>query len=226
MRIHLCQCNLYSESIKLLGIFSIAQNPIKSNRFSKFLRIMVFSSVTLIQSYNKRQNALASIKHLTPLLLPVNKGSKAFEKGKTQSPQPPPVEHHATMRFKLRSVERRRNLRTKRVCLDKSICRRPLPLNSLIQTVSVRKKRNACFYSRWGDTIEHIQLHIRVSEINVNSVSRTLQGKHKPPCIVRFHLLCRAAFFIYKIFFSEVRIIAIIVFYIILFLLVKRSFED
>lgn len=82
MRIHLCRCNLYSESIKLLGIFSIAQNPIKSNRFSKFLRIMVFSSVTLIQSYNKRQNALASIKHLTPLLLPVNKGSKAFEKGK------------------------------------------------------------------------------------------------------------------------------------------------
>lgn len=122
------------------------------------------------QRHNKRQNTLASIKHLTPLLLPVNKGSKAIEQGKTQSQQPPPIETLATMRFKPHSVERRRNLRTKRVCLDKSICRRPLPLYSLIQTVSVRKKRNARFYSRWGGATEHIQLHIRVSGINVNFV--------------------------------------------------------
>ena len=89
------------------------------------------------------------------------------------------------------------------------------------------EKKQCLFYSRWGDTTEHIQLHIYVSGINVNSVSRTLRGKHKPPCIVRFYLLCRAAFFhIFNSSFSEVRIIAIIVFYIIMFLLIKRSFED
>ena len=99
------------------------------------------------------------------------------------------------MRFKPRSVERRRNLRTNEVCLDKSIYRRPLPFSVEEIIERNRKKRNARFCSRWGGTTEHIQLNICVSGINVNFVSRTLQGKHKPPCIVRFHLLCRAAFF-------------------------------
>ena len=149
----------------------------------------------------------------------INSGRKEV---KAQSPD----KAHATMRFKPRSVERRRNLRTKRVCLDKSIDRRPLPFSAEEIIKRNRKKRNARFYSRWRGATEHIQLNICVSEKNVNSVSRTPQGKHKPPCIVRFYLLCRAAFFIYKTFFSEVRIIAIIVFYIIMFLLIKRSFED
>ena len=126
----------------------------------------------------------------------------------------------------LRSEEHSPNLRTKRVCLDKSIDCRPLPFSVESSIERNRKKRNARFYSRWGGTTEHIQLNICISGMNVNFVPRPLQGKLKPPYIDRFHLLCRAAFFIYKTFFTEVRIIAIIVFYIIMFLLIKRSFED
>ena len=169
------------------------------------------------------RNGYASIKHLTPVSL---RPKSLIDSGKKQVKAQSPDKAYVTMRFKLRSVQHSLNLRTKEVCLDKSLCRRPLLLKSSHMTVSIREKCNARFYSRWGGATEHIQLHIHVLGINVNSVSRPLQGKHKPPCIVRFHLLCRAAFFIYSIFFSEVIFIAVIVFYIILFLLIKRSFED
>lgn len=97
--------------------------------------------------------------------------------------------------FFLRSEELSPNLRTKRVCLDKSIDRRPLPFSVESSIERNRKKRNARFYSRWGGTTEHIQLNICISGMNVNFVPRPLQGKLKPPYIDRFHLLCRAAFF-------------------------------
>ena len=54
-----------------------------------------------------------------------------------------------TMRFKLRSVERRRNLRTKEVCLDKSICRRPLPFS--VEEIIKRNRKKAMPVFTFGE---------------------------------------------------------------------------
>ncbi len=146
------------------------------------------------QRHNKRQNTLASIKHLAPSLLPVNKGSKAIEQAKTQSLQPPPDKH--TLQCVLSLVASSAdviygqngyasiNLFAAALCLflSKKLSRE-IEKKQCLFLLSVGRY-NRAYTTAYPCVGNKCKLCFR-----------TPQGKHKPPCIVRFHLLCRAAFF-------------------------------